>query len=245
MHRRDELFPVCRISSIPCPSQMVLAPAIGDPHLMRDASMAGEHAKSAVCRRVPGNDLSRPQKAAGLADIPAGGRAGGSSQSLTHAIPRGQQKVSRKTSLSGFAAWLDCGRTHERRHGPPGSRRWPFGLERGFTVSRLQTDASSMTAPERWILHAISSVDNLPELWTISRFGVPRWLGVVCGQAVEADPCRRRTTGRNRLRRIGAKSPSASSTRCARHTQRNTLRWSSRAIRFQRLPMKLSLARSP
>ena len=56
---------------------------------------------------------------------------------------------------------LDCSGTYERRYGPPGDRPCPFGLERGFTVSRLQSDTSSMTAPERWILHAISSVDNL------------------------------------------------------------------------------------
>lgn len=57
-----------------------------------------------------------------------------------------------------------------------------------------------------------------------------------------ADPCRRRTTGRNRLRRTGAKSPSA-----FRRAMRGIPReiHCARPIRFHRLPMKLNLARSP
>ena len=54
-----------------------------------------------------------------------------------------------KNSGEQTSAWLDCSGTHERRHGPPDGRRWPFGLERVFTVSGLQGDTSSMAASER------------------------------------------------------------------------------------------------
>ena len=173
-------------------------------------------------------------------------RAGGSNQTACPCGPARAQKVSRKISPLGSlpglvaAARTSAGMTRRWPPMPVRARRGDASRFHGYRATpaqRPRPSAGSCMRSRLWIIFT--------ELWTISRFGVPRWLGVVCGQPVEADPCRRRTTGRNRLRRIGAKSPSASSTRYARHTQRNTLRWSSRAIRFQRLPTKLSLARSP
>ena len=81
----------------------------------------------------------------------AGVEAEGQAQRLAHAVPRGQQKAPTKIPLSRFAAWLDCSGMHERRHGASGGRPWPFGLgsRRSFTVSRLQSDASSTSEGPR------------------------------------------------------------------------------------------------
>ena len=96
------------------------APAIWDP-----LSVLGSSVREATIFRAAKEGVAWPSWG-------RGSRAQGEAQRLTHAAQRGQQKVSRNISVSGFAARLDCSGTHARTHVASGGARGTFSSPRGL-----------------------------------------------------------------------------------------------------------------